>query len=423
MVLRNLKTLPVGRWGWFYRALFVTFAIATSAIFKKTLTVELGSETLTISGYDPPFIDPISVGSEMPAATWSGELLYNLTSVLTRTQDPTEMSWFYMTFSGSNDSNARQYTLPAIPVLVASGPDNYKSYSTSSVPALSTSVECGLTSQPYPAGEGSIQNGPNDWILIKAMNDGTVNIQVTIPTNITWSCTATVGTSNGDTAYTSDGKGNWILSSFSGSSFSQVVFATTQARYDLIAFITSDALGTVAGRAGFDKETDTDTSPAFPKMLEATRLCAAGAALGFSQTRMDLSSTSSTGQASILISQVVLLNNWALIATVCLLLVQGLLAGAHFVVQLGWNKNLRFDLTLLQLLEMRQAAGVYGPDLDGYCSGAKGTNHPPHEIAIRVDRSSHLALLDPEVIANEQGDGMNRRIPEWSFVDTRESYI
>ncbi|KAI1621997.1 hypothetical protein EDD37DRAFT_683955 [Exophiala viscosa] len=159
-----------------------------------------------------------------------------------------------------------------------------------------------------------------------------------------------------------------------------------------MADIISDALGTTAGYSGWDWNTSTSTDESFSVMLIATRVSFVAAMLGFSLVRMQDSPSGVMGIAFKAVSKIILIDNYALIMTVILLMLQSIFALVHAFLL----SKFRIDLGLLQLMEIREAAGIHGPSLSGYCAKShRNTSEGNMKISIRarVD-TPYLGILD-----------------------------
>lgn len=386
------QVLTTGFWVVFYRIVFPVFAVLMSAVFKKSLTTGLQPEKVTVSGNHSALLDPVNVGSSIRGTSWPGAILYNTTSSLGSSFDPGQTSWTYIVANGSDGSGLEtiQYFMPCLPTLVASGSAGYINYSATVVPALSTTLLCDVAPNTATREEGGIENSNNN-IYLFSQNDGAALIKV-VTSKTAWKCVAVIGRTTGSAHFVSDHNGNWNCSSVEMGTVRPISFSTSAARLDMMADIISDALGTTAGYSGWDWDTSTPSDPGFSDMLVATRLSFATAVLGFGFTRMNDAPHNSTGTAFKAVRKVILLENYALILTIVLLWLQATFALAHACLP----SEFRIDLGILQLMEMREAAGANGPILRGHCSKfRRDIREEKVNIAIRARADPpHLGILD-----------------------------
>jgi hypothetical protein len=104
--------------------------------------------------------------------------------------------------------------------------------------------------------EGGILNGFYNVSLgyllgAEGFNYSSPIAQVTTAAGTGWSCIGTFSNATANVNYTSDGSGNWIISSVKNLQSEAVTdLLTTAARWSMMADIMSDALGATAGFSG-----------------------------------------------------------------------------------------------------------------------------------------------------------------------------
>jgi hypothetical protein len=366
-------------------------------------------EQIPVDAQDASLLDPISVGSRIRGTIWPGAILYNTTTSIGSGMSPDQTSWTYITANGSHPSGegTLQYYMPYLPVLVAAGSAGYGSYSASFVPALMTSVQCksGLLAAT-PVASNEIINANNN-VLVAILQDGTVAIQVTSATSVAWTCTATINNATGSVNYVSDQSGNWNISNANMSPTAFLDFSTTEARLGMMYDNISDCLGTTAGYSGWNWDSSTPESPAYPSMLMSTRLSFATAVLGFSDNRAIPQNNPTAGQAYKVVDKIILSYGWALTTTTILLLIQGFMGVLYVWCMECSKRGVHFGI--LQVIEMCQEAARPGPDdlprLWGNCAGYLSDPNLQDFVAVieSFPDRNYLALVR---VMQNQGPGV-----------------
>jgi hypothetical protein len=429
-----LESLMYSKWrGPVYRFTFPIFAIIMSAVLKKIFTVEQLVLETSVAGANASLIDPVidEAGQRTPVigTAYPGAIVYNTTTSIGSSGNPSQTSWTYMMARTADPTGMENvtYVMPRMPLLVVEGDAGYVEYSAKGVPSLVAHVIC--SSQTYePFVEGEIFNGNYNVSLgylfgSQGFNYSSPIAQVTTAAGTGWSCIGTYANATANVNYTSDGSGNWIVSSVENLQNETVIdWLTTAARWNMMSDIMSDALGATAGFSGWDWYQSGYADFAYPNMLVCTRLGFAASLFGFSKLRMGNGADNVSGTAKRALSFVVVKDNWALIITLILLLVQSTAAFAH-VFGLG---KVKLDLSILQLVALTTSDPELSNMLRGHSVGLSPKVPAYGSLAVRgtlgegeYQRLSVLPASEEQGNVTLQGTAAAR---SWGFVSTKTRY-
>jgi hypothetical protein len=395
----------ISRSGWrgpLYRCGFPIVAILMSATLKKAFAVEHRLVETSVRGDAASLVDPVNILSRVRGTTSPGAIIYNTTTSIGSGQNPNQTSWTYFTATTADPTGLEvvEYFMPSLPRLVASGSGGYTGYVAGSVPSLVSQVQCSANKYIVSSVLGSIQNSDNR-ILVGYMDDGRTPIVQVTSIAANWSCLATVANATGNATYTSDGSGTWFTSSVNMQSDSNGTFFTTRARWAGIPIIISDSLGATRSYSGWSWGSGSQNHVGYSDMLVSSRLSFASAILSISEARMKPAPEGTFGTAYQPVQFIVLQANWALVVTTVLLWLQSVAAFLHL-----WGLGeIRFDLSMLQLMALASPPRGVGAALLGHCSGLRTKLMPKAWLAVRSSQSlgaphKHLTAVAASVDAN-----------------------
>jgi hypothetical protein len=412
-----LESLIYSKWrGPVYRFAFPILAILMSAVLKKVFTIEQLVLETPITGTDALLIDPVidAAGQRTPVSgtAYPGAIVYNTTTSIGSSENPSQSSWTYMLARTTDPTGMESvtYVMPRMPLLVVEGDAGYVEYSAESVPSLVAQVHC--SSQTYESIiEGEISNGFYNVTLgylldTEGLNYSSPIAQVVTEAGTIWSCIGTYGNATANVNYTSDGSGSWIVSSVENLQNEAISdWLTTGARWNMMSDIMSDALGATAGFSGWDWYQSGETDLVYSNMLVCTRLSFAASLFGFSIPRMGNGADDISGTAKRTLLFIVVKDNWALIITLILLLVQSIAAFAH-IFGLG---KVKLDLSMLQLVALTTSDPAMSNMLRGHSVGLNPKLPAYGSLAIRAtlgegDHQRLFVLAAPEGNVSLQGN-------------------